>query len=78
MENRTRSLIFKINEANIVDMATSEEVIDNYIQIADEIIFHKGQESSQSGNEIFELHQFFGFETSDLWLKKKTDLKFIP
>jgi len=44
MEIKNRSVIFKADELNIVDMATGGQVADNYIQMASDIIFHKDDE----------------------------------
>jgi len=78
MENRHRSLIFKPNEVNVVDMATSDVVADNYIQMASDIIFHKGHESDRAVDEVIELQQFSGFKIGEDWRKDKAGPRFTP
>jgi hypothetical protein len=48
MEIKNRSVIFKADELNVVDMATGGQVADRYIQMASDIIFHNDGEQHES------------------------------
>jgi hypothetical protein len=59
MEIKNRSMIYKPEDLNMVDMATGGGVSDNYVQMASGIIFHKGLEDDQLTIHIIE-PQFSG------------------
>jgi len=48
MEIKDRSVIFRADELNVVDMATGGQVADRYIQMASDIIFHTDDEKQGS------------------------------
>ena len=77
MEIKNRSVIFKPEDLNVVDMATGGGVADNYIQMASDIIFHKGVEDDQPTIHIIE-PQFSGAKIIDPWRRDNVGPRFTP
>jgi hypothetical protein len=77
MEIKNRSVIFKPEDLNVVDMATGGGVADNYIQMASDIIFHKGLEDDQPTIHVIE-PQLSGARIINLWQKDNEGPRFTP
>ncbi len=77
MEIKNRSVIFKPEDLNVVGMATGGGVADNYIQMASDIIFHKGVEDDQPTIHVIE-PQFSGAKFIDLGRRDNVGLRFTP
>ena len=77
MEIKDRSVIFKPEDMNVVDMATGGGVADNYIQMASDIIFHKGVEDDQPTIHVIE-PQFSGTKIIELCRRDNVGPRFTP
>ena len=77
MEIKHRSVIFKPEDLNVVDMATGGGVSDSYIQMASDIIFHKGTVGNQPATHIDE-SLFSGEKITDPWRRDNAGPRFTP